>query len=206
VVAIERGDGDGVPHTGTQLIGVRSTEQPNRCLIVDIVVMLRGMSKHSFSGFVSYAHADRRLVEAFLELARPRLLTRPGFEASLWSDRHILVGQEWEREIERALDDADFGMLCVSASLMASPYVQRVELPALLVAERMVVPLALEPIDHLHLDRLAGLQIYRLLTTRGTRPLSFQEARRAGHAKTFCDQLLMQIGQRLLGKARGRVE
>ena len=116
------------------------------------------MVKQSVSGFVSYAHADRLLVEPFLELMRPRLRTRPGYEASLWTDRHILAGEDWEREIEHALDDADFGLVCVSANLMASPFIRRVELPALLAAERLV-PFALEPIDHLDLDRLAGRQI-----------------------------------------------
>lgn len=158
------------------------------------------MVKRSVSGFVCYAHDDRLLVEPFLELMRPRLRTRAGFEASLWTDRHILVGEDWEREIEHALDDADFGLVCVSANLMDSPFIRRVELPALLVAEQLVAPFALEPIDHLGLDRLAGRQIYRLLTPRGKHPLSFEQARRAGHAKVFCDELLQQIGDRLLGQ------
>jgi hypothetical protein len=152
----------------------------------------------SFSGFLSYARADLALVQTFVGLMGSRLLTRPGFKASLWNDGHILVGHGWEREIERALENADFGVLCVSASLMASPYIQRVELPSLLSPERIVVPFALEPIDHLDLGPLAGLQIFRLRTPRGTRWLSFQEARRT-HPQRFCDELLAQLGQRLLG-------
>lgn len=163
------------------------------------------MPKLACDGFVSYAHADRDLVEPFLDLMRPRCRTRKGFEPRLWTDRHILVGQAWEREIERALDDAGFGIVCVSANLMASPFIQRVELPALLVAERMVIPFALESIEHLDLDRLAGRQVFRLPTPRGRPPQSFEQARRAGRAKAFCDELLDQLGQRLLGpNADGR--
>ncbi len=53
------------------------------------------------------------------------------FEIDPWTDRRILVGQDWEQEIGRAIDASDFGLLCITPSFLASEYVTTVELPAL---------------------------------------------------------------------------
>lgn len=168
---------------GSAPVGIGQTPTPS----------LTHATRNSLSGWVSYAHADGLLVEQFLALLRPRLATRAG--VSLRIDRHIQVGQGWTNEVERALDDADFGLLCVSPSLMASAYLQRADSWPGLVAERVVIPFALEAIDALDLGPIAHRQVFRLRSQQAARPLSFHEARGAGHAQRFCDEFLAEVAR-----------
>ncbi len=110
----------------------------------------------------------------------------------------ILVGEAWQQEIKRTLRDADFGLLCVTPSFLASEYVTAVELPALLGAERVVIPVAIEPLDFTggDLKGLEGRQIFRYRPERATRQLSFAECGGV-NPKRFCDTLVQQIVARV---------
>jgi hypothetical protein len=156
------------------------------------------MSKAVRSGFVSHARDGSALVERFLDIMGPRCSTRRDVEIELWTDRMIVAGQDWNGAIVAALGDADFGLLCVSPSFLASPFVTGVELPALMAAERIVIPLALEPLDLVGMDLkgLELLQIFHLRRPRTSQGLSFEEYRGV-NAKRFCDELVAQIVQRL---------
>jgi len=162
------------------------------------------VNKPQLNGFVSYARADSALVERFLDVMGPRCATQRAAELELWTDRMIVAGQDWGREIEEALEPADFGLLCVSPSFLASPFVTEVELPALMAVGRIVIPLALEPLalDRLDLKGLELLQIFHLRPPRTPAGMSFEECRGV-NAKRFCDELVGEIVQRL--RAEGRV-
>ena len=157
------------------------------------------MRKQSRSGFVSYARDDAALVVRFLGVMAPRCSTLREVELALWTDRHIVAGQSWRREIDGALDAADFGLLCLSPSFLASPFITAVELPALTSGDRIVIPLALEPLalDRLDLKGIELLQIFHLRRPRSPRGLSFDECRGVD-TKRFCDELVGEIVQRLL--------
>jgi TIR domain len=75
--------------------------------------------------FCSYTHADESYKDALkTALAVP---IRNG-EISLWHDRLIVPGQEWDNEIKSQLNSADIILLMVSADFFASDYCQRVEI------------------------------------------------------------------------------
>jgi hypothetical protein len=150
------------------------------------------------AGFVSYARDDAALVERFLAVMRPRCAVQRDVELQLWSDRAIVAGKRWEQEIGVALAAADFGLLCVSPSLLASSFVTTVELPALLRRERLAIPLALEPLDfdQVDLKGLEALQVFRLRRPEKPRGRSFDECRGV-NAKRFCDELVGEIVQGL---------
>jgi hypothetical protein len=150
------------------------------------------------SGFVSYARDDSALVDRFLEVLRPRCSTRRDVEIALWTDRMVVAGQDWGRSIAAALEQADFGLLCVSPSFLASAFVAEVELPALTASDRIVIPLALEPLalEALDLKGLELLQIFHFRPPRAARGRSFDECRGVD-AKRFCDELVGEIVQRL---------
>lgn len=102
----------------------------------------------SLKVFVSYAKEDRDLALRYYEL-----LLQEG--ASPWMDvKHLLPGQNWEAEIEKAFSDANVVMLLLSKrSVSKRGFVQREANDAI---ERLrykqptdiyVIPLLLEPCD-----------------------------------------------------------
>jgi hypothetical protein len=155
-------------------------------------------------GFVSYAQSDALLVDRFLELLRPRLATRREMVLELWSDRAILVGEQWLQEIERALEEADFGLLCLSPSFLASRFVRDVEIPSFLNPGRVVIPVALEPLDlaRTQLHGVEGRQVFRYTPPGTTRKLSFAECGGVNRQR-FCDELVTQVVERLLKDGTG---
>lgn len=105
------------------------------------------MKRPPLKVFYSYAHEDeqaRDLLDEHLELlARRNVILR-------WHDRQIIPGQEWNRVIEAALEDADIILLLVSKSFMHSDYVRRHEIPAAMrehaAGRARVVPVLLEDV------------------------------------------------------------
>ena len=77
--------------------------------------------------FISYSHSDRRWLERLLNTLSP---LKTSFD--IWSDERILPGDQWREEIEKALSDATVAVLLVSTDFLASDFIARVELPALL--------------------------------------------------------------------------
>jgi hypothetical protein len=162
------------------------------------------MAKPVKTGFVSYAHDDAALVDRFVKVMRPRCATQRDVELRLWLDRTIVAGERWRREISAALADADFGLLCVSPSLLASSFITRIELPELLGEERLAIPFGLEPLnlEGLELKGLEALQVFHLRRPGESRGRSFDECRGV-NAKRFCDELVGEIVRRL--QAGGRL-
>jgi TIR domain len=79
--------------------------------------------------FVSYSHRDRRWVDRLLVHLRP--LERYGALA-VFEDSRIRPGAKWYAEIEEALSNAAVAILVISADFLASDFVMKKEVPALL--------------------------------------------------------------------------
>ncbi len=151
-------------------------------------------------GFLSYAHADLPLVRRFRGLLGPRLENILGLDASVWWDDHILVGQRWDDEIRKALQEADFGLVLVTPALLSRDYIRRVEIPAFLTAPETLLTVGLQQVDLVRSD-LQGLeahQIFRLRTADAGEPKWFADLGGQNPAR-FCDELAGQIADRLLG-------
>lgn len=108
--------------------------------------------------FYSYSHADdafRIRLEKHL-----KLLERQG-QIAPWSDRKILPGEEWSRQIDERLERADVILFLVSADFFASEYCWGVEVKRAmerhLAGEALVVPLILRAYDW-HTAPFAKLQ------------------------------------------------
>jgi len=83
--------------------------------------------------FVSYSHKDvdwLTRIRTWLAPLEQRGLLR------IWADTDITPGEEWRKEIQRALDQARVALLLVSQAFLASTFVQRKELPDLLDAAK----------------------------------------------------------------------
>jgi hypothetical protein len=98
------------------------------------------------SAFVSYAHRDeryrRQMDIALAQLSRNMLI-------SVWHDKMILPGQEWEQEIDENLERADIVLLLVSPDFLASDYAYGSEMLRALKRQRageaIVVPIIVRP-------------------------------------------------------------
>jgi hypothetical protein len=100
------------------------------------------------SVFVSYSHRDERYRQkmnvAFAQLRRSMRIT-------IWHDRKIMPGQEWDQEIGEKLETADIILLLVSPDFLASDYAYGREMQRALERHKSgsakVVPIILRPCD-----------------------------------------------------------
>lgn len=108
--------------------------------------------------FVCYSRNDTSWLERLSVHLVP--LERQGL-IEAWDDKRISAGSNRREAIDRALDEAGVAVLLVSASWMASDFIQDVELPRLLARARAngvrVLPLLVSPCQ-IELTPLAGIQ------------------------------------------------
>ncbi len=81
--------------------------------------------------FVCYSHEDSFFAEEMME----HLGALSGLGTCAWIDTQIAPSQRWKVEINRALAEAKAAIFLVSSGFIASEFVTKVELPALLEAE-----------------------------------------------------------------------
>lgn len=96
--------------------------------------------------FFCYAHTDESLLNKLKAHLKP--LERLGL-VELWYDRDISAGTDWKGEIDRYLNAAQLILVLVSSDLMASDYINNVELKRALErhksGEANVIPIILRP-------------------------------------------------------------
>jgi hypothetical protein len=150
----------------------------------------------SLDGFLSYAHADAGLVSEFTRLFGPRGRIRGDAPFQLWDDRALLVGEAWEERIRAELKRSSFGLLLLSPAFFDSAFINKVELPAILVA-RNVVPVGLEFVDlgSVDLRGVEEFQIFRFPVGANRTPRCFADLRSANR-KRFVDELIAQMARR----------
>ncbi len=100
------------------------------------------------SVFMSYAHEDEDLRKQFTK--HLSLMKRQGL-ITVWNDRDITVGSEWEEEIDENLDHADVILLLISPDFMISDYCYSNEMRRAMErhkrGEALVIPIILRHVD-----------------------------------------------------------
>lgn len=127
--------------------------------------------------FISYAHKNKRLVENFRDRFDDLLNISINFDYQVWQDIEIKPGQLWENEILDALKQSDLGILLVSPAFLVSNYILDKEIPLLVNLGKIIIPVALYPIDFKHYD-LHGLekrQFYFLNSEAFKQPRAYSE-------------------------------
>ncbi|MGH9320951.1 MAG: toll/interleukin-1 receptor domain-containing protein, partial [Vicinamibacteria bacterium] len=79
--------------------------------------------------FISYAHEDARWRDEFERMLAP---ARERGLIGVWSDESIAAGEEWSRNIQKALENTRVGLLLVTDHFLKSEFITRVELANLL--------------------------------------------------------------------------
>lgn len=81
------------------------------------------------TAFVSYSHLDRGWTEKLFSL--DYVATTYG-HCFVWKDTRIRFGDEWGGEIQTQLENASIAILLVSRNYLASPFINKHELPRLI--------------------------------------------------------------------------
>ena len=81
--------------------------------------------------FISFSHVDKKWLDRLSTCLAPSV--RDG-RLAVWTDGNIQAGSLWKVEIQKALDSAKVAVLLVSPSFLASEFISRVEVPALLAS------------------------------------------------------------------------
>lgn len=93
-------------------------------------------------GFVAYSKADSDAVSRLM--VHLKSLEYEGL-VETWYDGQLVPGDEWDKKIQAELSEADVIIFCVSADLLATDYVQQVEIPTAISRrdqnEAIVIPI-----------------------------------------------------------------
>ena len=146
--------------------------------------------------FLSYAHADYVDVQSLMGRLNQNLEADAKMRFPVWSDEQILIGADWDQSIKAALARSDFGLLLLTPAALASGYIQRTEIPALL-AEAKLLLVGLRPVDfRLQLpSALQALQVFRLKTANG-KDLFYTESNGGPQKDAFAHGLYKAIRSR----------
>ena len=145
--------------------------------------------------FVSYARADRRSADTFLQRLNEQLAPSKRYAYTCWRDTGILVGERWHDEIQQGLAACQLGLLLVTPAFLASEYITQHELPRYVGdGAKPIIPVMLKAIDLQRHDTkgLGDYQLFRLDDAR-----SFADCTTDAWRRRFVEQLFGRIEHRL---------
>lgn len=85
--------------------------------------------------FISYSHKDKKWFEALKTHLFP-IVNNDESLLQVWDDKRINVGDNWDEEIKKAINQTKIAVLLVSPNFLASRYIKDNELPPLLNADK----------------------------------------------------------------------
>ncbi|MCB9099817.1 MAG: toll/interleukin-1 receptor domain-containing protein [Anaerolineales bacterium] len=83
--------------------------------------------------FISYSHNDEKEKN---ELVTQLSVLKSHGLIKLWSDDEIGAGGDWKSDIEQAMDQAEVGVLLITANFLTSNFILETEAPRLLLRRR----------------------------------------------------------------------
>ncbi|MEJ2064562.1 MAG: TIR domain-containing protein [Reinekea sp.] len=79
--------------------------------------------------FISYAESTEDEVKELLAMVKSQAAIK-AFEARFWCFKNeLLAGEDFDKQIQQALNDSAFGLLCCASDFFASDYIIHSELP-----------------------------------------------------------------------------
>ncbi len=148
--------------------------------------------------FVSYARANKDLVDNLVDELKSQFGCSKRYEVELWMDQDTTVGDRWHERIQAALHASDFGLLLVGPEFLNRKYIKEHELPHFMQDKKPILPVGLIKVDFQE-QELLGLeehQIFRLpLKNDITR--FYEEMSGSAKKREFAHQLFLAIQKRL---------
>lgn len=148
--------------------------------------------------FVSYAHAGDKLKQDLMSRLAIRLQGAKDYFFECWNDRDLIVGEDWDQQIQTAIDQCDLGLLLVSPDFFVSDYISKSELPQFVSAQqsdpepgKRAVPVALSKLDLSGKTDLKGLERVQIFHDSAGR--AFQECTGNNNKDAFAHELFLQI-------------
>ncbi len=144
--------------------------------------------------FISYSHKDEKWRE------RLHLFLKPAEQSgsiSVWDDRRIHLGDEWNTAIDEAIAQASVAVLLISPEYLASEWVSMKEIPDLLKRQQQgslrIIPILLKPCNWNEADWLSTIQIF----PSDGKPI-------AGRSKNTQDKLFKDVADYIVHFATGQ--
>ncbi len=115
--------------------------------------------------FVSYASPDRELRELLVEGLTRHLTQRADFTYKFWTDKDIILGDEWQAAIDHSLQTTQAALLLVSASFAASRFINAKELPVFFQRKKQegyrIMPVLVRDFSFTHFEEVSTLQFFK---------------------------------------------
>jgi hypothetical protein len=158
------------------------------------------MAKTPIKYFVSYAHKTDTLARCFLGKLDDELNLSPKYQFEKWIDGDIIVGDDWDDQIQRAIAACDVGLLLLSSAYFNRRYIRENELPHFIKDNAILKPIVPVGIQTFNLSGdLLGLekaQIFRYQRAAGA-PCNFYNELQSTHRLHFVSQLVAQFTRKL---------
>jgi hypothetical protein len=154
--------------------------------------------------FVSYAHQNKSLATDFLRRLADVLAPSKAYRYTRWMDSDLILGEDWHRKIQAAINSSDVGFLLISPAFLPSKYIKESELPSFVVDKKAAVPVMLQRIDF-QLHDLRGLekkQIFLFDYEGFKEPRSYVECK-GPRRDDFVLELFRQIERKLAERTKG---
>ena len=122
--------------------------------------------KKALKLFISYAHKDKDYFRVFVDEFGEHLNNAQKYRFNAFDDRQLVLGSDWNAQLEQEVADRQVGILLLSAAFLNSEYIQEKELGAMLekLEERedfVLVPVYFKAFQFEEFDFLKPYQFFK---------------------------------------------
>ncbi|GAB2650490.1 hypothetical protein GCM10027035_50770 [Emticicia sediminis] len=154
------------------------------------------MEKRKLKYFVSYAHKNEVHVADFLGKFEDHFNISKKYDIEKWIDGDIIIGEDWHKQIQAAIESCDFGLLLLSSTYFNRKYIKNDELPHFINSAKILKPIIPVGLDFFDVNGdllgLEKLQIFRYQKNLGEDYKFYSELKDIQRTK-FINELVQKM-------------